>query len=1291
MAKKGFDRVQVEIAAREADATVADPLPKIGERFRTVRELGRGGMGVVLLVEDRLRGQLVALKRVRHVADVDVRRLKREYRAIERVAHPNIVSVFELGIDAQGPYFLMEPLSGTNLCEWCRDLSGSGRSAIAETFAGSEDPEQRTSLLAAQVSRVSLAATGLGATTCTLEPLALAHSPGTPLDPARLESLDQRAFERLFEVLPQLLAALECLHEHRLVHRDLKPGNVLVRDDGVLKLLDFGILGEAGSMQFAGGQGTAAYVAPEQIRGEPPAPTNDLYALGVMLFEVITGHLPFAGATRDKVLLQHLHALPTPVKVLAPTCPDWLDALIANLLEKNPSKRPTLRDVAERFAELRPRSSQTIPTSGPRPLVERAEQQSALLDLLDELGASDFRFVSICGATGLGKSALLDWTRAAADRRGLTVFHSRTRFSERVPFNAIDGLVDDLAALLERFPELASDAEGEKLRDRAGAAFAVLRRSKPPHAESDSQDAFDALATLLGRCAQFGRRLMLLCDDLQWSDADSVGFLRCLLRAAPPNVLLIATVRDDTHTAPFLEFWSEQRATVLIELNRLSDRALAGIIGEVAADAGRPIPEEMALGAAVGCDGRPLLAVLSGRVAARNEAGATEQPIAWLLSEYSGDRSRERYLLSLLAVLDSGAALPQLARLTGESLGAIDQLLAPLARERLILMTGSFGEQRIYDFSHDLVRRQAMDLLKAHEIRDAHAAVVDHADFGPGRRSDLVRHLLGAERWERAAEASAIAAREAEASKAFGLAADLYEVAIQHTRGERRALRSARAVTLERSGRYVEAAHEWRALADESKGEARLDALLQQAKALLASGHGHVYLYGEYRGLMENALGGASPIHEGREVLELVQRERRQRSFLPEHWADTATAARFALGPWAAPGPERLVKTSPSTPADERDVFLGTMITFFNPIAGVRHMLRARRVYREVGNRIQAAEVDYVLAYVALWSKWRMGATSLGERFARSARQVLGGVVLPEHGRPYALDWMIRGVCALHVGDWTRARMSFDTALAFYESIGRSGTFEHLFCWIQRQYTDRFCQDVNAWTRTLETVQRLIEGGQDSVLRCEIAFARTRHALFRGDVEGARSLIRQARAVWPNEQSSYQSCDLDFFQLAPDVYTTDGVEARQRAHEIVQTYARLDPTGGMYGVDILSHLAWFEAAALRRGVKDASYRRVTAWARQAERACPLGRHMALRAVAYAADYVGKPESALELLSHAEQCATAVDQPIDVAIARYQRGLRLRGSEGQTLVRQAQELLVGTGAHPMLLDEDPARR
>ncbi|HEX6245663.1 MAG TPA: serine/threonine-protein kinase, partial [Polyangiales bacterium] len=572
-------------------------------RFRVLQELGRGGKGVVLLVLDRLRGETLALKRLRHTSGLDLRQMKREFRAIERIAHENIVRVYELGLDAQGPYILMEALTGSDLLEHCRPASSSARARPSASSSETAHDPRAGAVLAQTTQTLGSADGALEGARSTLR----SHS----------TCLNETGMGRLCAALPQLLSALECLHQFGLVHRDLKPANVFVRQDQVVKLLDFGILSETGSMSMTTLQGTAAYVAPEQIRGDPPAASNDLYALGVVLFEVVTGHLPFNATSSGDLLLQHLHVQPLEVRALAPECPAWLAQLIDALLIKDPTERMTLSRARELCTQQLGGYGPPLPAPSESPLLEREQEQVALLDVLDATDAAEFQFIGISGASGLGKSALLGWTRTAVRRRQLTLFESRARFSELVPFNAIDGLIDDLASTLERFPELVADAEGQRLCEQGRAAFPVLASGLPssaPLSGIERRSVFDALIELLKRCTRITGRVLLLCDDLQWSDADSVSFLARMLSTRPAGVTLIATIRDDMHSPAFAA-WSRRMAPDLnFALRPLSQQALARIIGGVARGLGRPIDEADSHTAAAGCDGRPLLAVVSGRV-----------------------------------------------------------------------------------------------------------------------------------------------------------------------------------------------------------------------------------------------------------------------------------------------------------------------------------------------------------------------------------------------------------------------------------------------------------------------------------------------------------------------------------------------------------------------------------------------------------------------------------------------------------------------------------------------------
>jgi hypothetical protein len=148
------------------------------------------------------------------------------------------------------------------------------------------------------------------------------------------------------DVAAQICDALAAAHATGIVHRDVKPSNVLYAADGVVKLGDFGISRAAeASLTMTAVHGSAGYMAPEHARGERPDPRSDLYALGCTLFETLTGRRPFTGDTIASVISQHLHAQPPAVRGLRPEIPDALDALVAELLAKDPGARPSSAEV----------------------------------------------------------------------------------------------------------------------------------------------------------------------------------------------------------------------------------------------------------------------------------------------------------------------------------------------------------------------------------------------------------------------------------------------------------------------------------------------------------------------------------------------------------------------------------------------------------------------------------------------------------------------------------------------------------------------------------------------------------------------------------------------------------------------------------------------------------------------------------------------------------------------------------------------------------------------------------
>jgi eukaryotic-like serine/threonine-protein kinase len=148
---------------------------------------------------------------------------------------------------------------------------------------------------------------------------------------------------RAMDLTEQLLHAVRYIHAHGIIHRDLKPENAIVATDGQLKLTDFGIAQrfECDLTQTGVLIGTAQYLSPEQIEGEPATVASDLYSIGVILYELLTGQTPFNGDTIAAVLRAHVQEQPTPPSALNPAVSAALDALVIRALDKNPEERFT--------------------------------------------------------------------------------------------------------------------------------------------------------------------------------------------------------------------------------------------------------------------------------------------------------------------------------------------------------------------------------------------------------------------------------------------------------------------------------------------------------------------------------------------------------------------------------------------------------------------------------------------------------------------------------------------------------------------------------------------------------------------------------------------------------------------------------------------------------------------------------------------------------------------------------------------------------------------------------------
>jgi tetratricopeptide (TPR) repeat protein len=279
-------------------------------RFRLIREIGRGGMGVVFEAQDDVFGTRVALKLLsdsRSWSDESVERFRREAAAIAALDHPSIVRQLDSGRDDGQFWIAMELIRGRSL-----------RDALADLRA---------------------------------------HCDGDPTtipDTARLFPTEPgTCFEQALHIAARLADALAHAHAHGIVHRDVKPQNVLLADDGRVLLADFGLaraLGDASLTATGELAGTANYASPEQIRGSTREidGRSDLFSLGIVLHELLTFVRPFEGDNTARVLDAILNTKAPPLCARLPSAPRTLEVLIARLLEKDPALRPASADVVAR-------------------------------------------------------------------------------------------------------------------------------------------------------------------------------------------------------------------------------------------------------------------------------------------------------------------------------------------------------------------------------------------------------------------------------------------------------------------------------------------------------------------------------------------------------------------------------------------------------------------------------------------------------------------------------------------------------------------------------------------------------------------------------------------------------------------------------------------------------------------------------------------------------------------------------------------------------------------------------
>jgi len=811
---------------------VANPPPRASEiafakdaRFQLLSQLGKGGMGVVYEAFDRARSSRVALKTLHgHHSPEAILRFKNEFRAIADLDHPNLVSLGELFEHNGQWFFTMEAVDGVSFIRWVRPAAADGaRPATAVTDVRTPPPETPPGPLP------------------------------PPREPPRAGEFD---LARLRAGLAQLASALYALHAAGNVHRDIKPSNVLVTREGRVVLLDFGLVttvGRGESWAHGGGVGTPDYMAPEQaVQGQVGAEA-DWYSVGVMLFQALTGRLPFEGPPLE-VISNKQRFEPRPPSLLASGVPADLDALCVDLLAFAPERRPSGGAVLRRLGvdiPAAPLGAAPGSITQAQPFVGRQRELDALWGALEDCRRGAPVTVFVHGESGVGKSALVRRfvERVAAEVPGMLPLAGRCYEREWVPIKAFDGITEELVRHLRTLPEdeLAALAPPDAallaqafpaFRRLGGVAFAP-RFGAP--ASVDAQElrprVFAALRELLARLAQRAP-LLLVIDDLQWADADSMALLEEVVRPPhAPALLLVATLRSTRDDEAGAQRAGSLTGARRLELDRLPPGDAADLAKLLLA---RAMPDAAASAAdlAEEANGHPLfIAELVLHSAAQGEhAPGVRRLEDALWTRVDRLDAPTRRLLELVSV--AGSPLPRdvLAQALGED---PTRAVALLAAVHLVRRTGARDADAVEPY-HDRVREAVLGRLAAAAQCEHHRRLALALEsWGRGDLEAVAVHWRAAGEHARAAHFAALAAPQAAAALAFDRAARLYRVALEvrDVQLEPQKLRAGLAHVLASAGRGMEAAKAFLEATEGANAAQALDLRRRAAEQLLCSGH----------------------------------------------------------------------------------------------------------------------------------------------------------------------------------------------------------------------------------------------------------------------------------------------------------------------------------------------------------------------------------------------------------------------------------------------------------------------
>jgi tetratricopeptide (TPR) repeat protein len=952
-------------------------------RYRLLRVLGKGGMGIVYEAEPIDGGNRVALKTMLK-SNVMFAQLKDEFRKIHDLAHPNLVQLGELVTTERVPFFTMELVHGRPWDEYVRTTRDSA--AVGSTLPFHED--------------------------------------------------------RIRSSLKQLAEGLAAMHANGLVHRDIKPSNVMVTHEGRVVILDMGLaIGQkAESISPGPVAGTPYYMAPEQVLGMDASPACDWYAVGVMLYEGLTGDSLFQSRTLDRLFEEKKRLdLRHPSDMVAGV-PKDLGDLAVGMLHAHPNHRLGDSEI------LRVLSSPAAQHAMTSIWIGRERELAILRDVWKHVLDGRTEIAFIVGRSGVGKTALAEQFLGLIRRSDQAIIlRGRCYENESVAYRGFDSLVDALAeylkslaaheverilpldseALCQLFPVLSQvpGMQSQRHRKRVVGYDAIQQR----------RIGIDALRELLSRLSRYVS-LVLFIDDLQQGDEETAAVFRDLLFSdSAPSILFLGTYRaEDRDESVCLQrireleaMGTESRAVphiseLLVEPLTDDDTKLLvyRYFAEMGMDCQKACQEEVDR---IACEsgGDPLFVKMLAEerarqsfnektgnptVAIREEApNPTTSLLEVVASKLRSLPSREWYAMGLLAAAGRPLRSEDLESLVADSMGLVRSLRAQHLVRRL-------GDRNRIEPFHDKIGEATLAMLSP-ELRTQHCATL--ASYLDQTQKDKDFEFLAAlyrdaGKLDLASRYFADAGEVAEASLAFYRAIDCYRnaltlcpTALEDRLGVQRRL----ADSLANTGRSLEAAREYLSSAAEAQEDDRAELQRRAALRFLTSGH----------------------VNEGMSVLK----EALQHSRLPwpsNRWQTVAGI--LSRRCWLGLRGFRPAANAKATPFQEQQLQTG-----WAAAAGMSMVDPLLGTFYTADNLCRSLAVG---SHVALHRDLAafMGQVAIGGSRSRKATlKVLNAhrILIARSRDPYqrALPCLSRGIAALLRGDWSNALRCCEHAIRF--------------------------------------------------------------------------------------------------------------------------------------------------------------------------------------------------------------------------------------------------------------------